>query len=137
MTGNGTPKLSVFMGREAKLNKAIFQVLAIEGTLTIYEISKKVRTQKSLRYIKYSVINRRVRSLTAKRYIETAKARKTQAGLQAQLYQLSLRAYLAIILSRTDLDKFIEEANEKTIINTLTSIALPLIRNNAITQNIE
>ena len=120
------PRLSVFTGREAKLNKAIFQVLAIEGALTIYEISKKVRIHKSLRDTKYSVINRRARYLTNKGYIETIKARRTQAGFQAQLYQLTLRAYLAITLSKIDLDKFIEEASEKNIINALTSIT-PLL----------
>jgi DNA-binding Lrp family transcriptional regulator len=118
------PRLSVFTGRETKLNKAIFQVLATEGALTIYEISKKVRTYRSLRYIKYSVINRRVRNLTDKGYIKTISARRTQAGLQAQLYQLTLRAYLAITLSKTDLDRFIEEANEKNIINALISLTL-------------
>jgi DNA-binding Lrp family transcriptional regulator len=116
------PRLSVFTGREAKLNKDIFQVLAIEGALTIYEISKKVRTHKSLRYIKYSVINRRVRNLTDKGYIETINARRTQAGFQAQLYQLTLRAYLVITLSKIDLDRFIEESSEKDIINALTSL---------------
>jgi DNA-binding PadR family transcriptional regulator len=120
------PRLSVFTGRETKLNKAIFQVLATEGALTIYEISKKVRTQISLRYNKYSVINRRVRSLTDKGYIETISAKRTQAGFQAQLYQLTLRAYLAITLSKIDLDRFIEEASEKNIINALTSIT-PLL----------
>ncbi len=120
------PRLSVFTGREAKLNKAIFQVLATEGALTIYEISKKVRTHRSLRYNKYSVINRRVRSLTDKGYIETISAKRTQTGFQAQLYQLTLRAYLAITLSKIDLDRFIEEASEKNIINALTSIT-PLL----------
>ena len=120
------PRLSVFTGRETKLNKAIFQVLATEGALTIYEISKKVRTQISLRYNKYSVINRRVRSLSDKGYIEAISARTTQAGFQAQLYQLTLRAYLAITLSKIDLDRFIEEASEKNIINALTSIT-PLL----------
>jgi DNA-binding Lrp family transcriptional regulator len=120
------PRLSVFTGRETKLNKAIFQVLAIKGALTIYEINKNVRTHRSLRYIKYSVINRRVRNLTEKGYIETINARRTQSGFQAQLYQLTLRAYLAITLSKIDLDRFIEEASEKNIINALTSIT-PLL----------
>jgi hypothetical protein len=31
MTKNGKPRLSVFKGREAKLNKVIFWILAQEG----------------------------------------------------------------------------------------------------------
>jgi len=116
------PRLSVFKGREAKLNEAIFQVLTTEGTLSIYEICKKVRAYRLFRTTKYSVINRRVRDLTAKGYIETAKARRTQAGFQAKLYQLTLRAYLAITLRKTDLDRFIEEASENNVINALASL---------------
>ncbi len=126
MTKDEKPKLSVFKGREAKLNRAIFWVLAQEGSLTVYDICRKVRTQKPLRYTRYSVVNRRVRSLAEKGYVETINDRRTRAGFQAQLYQLTLRAYLAIALSKTDLDKFIEETNEKNIINALTSLT-PLL----------
>jgi hypothetical protein len=84
--------LSVFKGREAKINKAIFWILAHESPLTIYEICKKVRTQKSLRYTRYSVVNRRVRSLEELSYIEKAGPKKTRAGFEAQLYQITFRA---------------------------------------------
>ena len=119
MTGNGKPRLSVFKGREAKLNKAIFWVLAQEGPLTIYDICKKVRTQRALRYTKYSVINRRVRSLVEKGYIERIGARRSQAGFESQLYRLASRAYLATILNEVNFDKFIEKANEEDIISAL------------------
>jgi len=121
MAGNGKPRLSVFKGREATLNKAIFWVLAQEGSLTIYDICKKVRTQKALKYTKYSVINRRVRSLVEKGYIEKVGARKTQAGFESQLYRLAPRAYLATILDAIDLDKFIEKANEEDTISALAA----------------
>ena len=122
MTRNGKPRLSVFKGREAKLNIAIFLALAEEEPLTIYDICRKVRTQRTFKYTKYEERNRRVRNLTEKGYIETTNDRRTQAGFQAQLYQLTLRAYLAILLSKTDLDKFIEEANIGNVINALISL---------------
>jgi predicted transcriptional regulator len=121
MIENGNPRLSIFKGREARLNKAIFWVLAEEGPLTIYDVCKKVRIRRALRYTKYSVINRRVRSLVEKGYIERIGARKTQAGFESQLYRLAPRAYLAIILNEVDLDKFIEKANEEDIISALAA----------------
>ena len=44
-------RLQVFKGREARLNKAVLQILAIKGPQTIYDIHKEVKTQKRLRYI--------------------------------------------------------------------------------------
>jgi hypothetical protein len=38
-----TLKLQVFKGREAKLNKAIFTILAHKGPLTIYDTHKEVK----------------------------------------------------------------------------------------------
>jgi predicted transcriptional regulator len=121
MIRNGKQRLSVFKGREAILNKIIFLVLTQEGSLTIYDIFRKVRTRRALRYTKYSVLNRRVRSLVEKGYIEKVGARKTQAGFESQLYQLAPRAYLATILYETNLDKFIEKANEEDITNALAA----------------
>jgi DNA-binding Lrp family transcriptional regulator len=96
-------------------------VLAQEGPLTIYDICRKVRTQRALKYIRYSVTNRRVRSLVEKGYIERIGARRSQAGFESQLYRLALRAYLATILNEINLDKFIEKANEEDIISALAA----------------
>jgi len=63
-------RLSVFKGREDKLNKTIFQILALKGPVTIYEISKEVKAQKSLKHTKYTNVNRRVRMLEEQGYIE-------------------------------------------------------------------
>jgi len=124
MTGNGKPRLSVFKDREAKLNKAIFWILAQEGPLTIYDVCKKVRAQKALRYTKYSVINRRVRNLEQAGYVEKAGERKTRAGFEAQFYQLSLRAYLVMMLNQIDLDKFVETVEQERILSALAAFIL-------------
>jgi DNA-binding PadR family transcriptional regulator len=124
MAGNWKPKLSVFKGREAKLNRAIFWVLAQDGPLTAYDICKKIRIQKLLRYVRYSVVNRRVRSLEEAGYIEKTGPKKTRAGFEAQLYQNTYRTYLAIIISQTDFNEFIEKAEENKIISALSSLTI-------------
>jgi DNA-binding Lrp family transcriptional regulator len=121
MARNGKLKLSVFKGREAKLNRAIFWVLAQDGPLTIYDVCKKVRIQRPLRYVRYSVVNRRVRSLEEVGYIEKTGPKKTLAGFEAQLYQITFRAYLAITVNQTNFNEFIEKAEEDRIISALSS----------------
>jgi len=49
----------VFRGRAAETNKKILKILALNGPMTIYDLHKKFFKKRD-----YSVINRRVRSLT-------------------------------------------------------------------------
>lgn len=115
-------KLSVFKGREARLNKAIFHVLALKGPLTIYEISKLVKAQKGMKHTKYTNVNRRMRILEEYGYIKKVGIRKTQAGFQASLYQLTSRAYLAIVLNRVNMDNLIQKASEESILAILATL---------------
>jgi hypothetical protein len=117
-------KLSVFKGREAKLNHAIFQVLASEGPLAIYEIYKQVKTKGGLGHTKYTNVNRRVRALEESCFLDKAGIRNTQAGAQAVLYQLTTRAFVAIFLNNVNPDTFIKQADEDTLALELAVLTL-------------
>lgn len=108
-----TGRISVFKGREAKLNCAIFQILAVESPLTIYDVCKKIKTKKDLRHTKYTNVNRRIKELKKSGYLQTNGIRKTKAGFQTILYQMTTRAYLAVALNVLDLDNFIQTVNEE------------------------
>jgi len=117
-------RISVFKGREAKLNRAIFQVLALKSPLTIYDIHKEVKARRGLKHTKYTNVLRRIRALEKEGYLEKAGTReiKTQPGSQTILYQLTPRAYLAILLNKINLDNFILGADEQSIIAMLVAI---------------
>jgi DNA-binding PadR family transcriptional regulator len=115
-------RISVFKGRDARLNKAIFWILAKQGSLTIYDLWRKLRTQRDFAYIPYNTVNRRVRALEEKGYIEKSGERKTKTGFSVKLYQLSARAYLALLLDRINLDDFIEKAPHDSIIAAISAI---------------
>jgi len=117
-------RLSVFKGREARLNHTIFQTLTQRGPLTIYEIHKKIKTQRGLRHTKYTNVSRRVKALEDSGYIDKAGTRNTQAGAQAILYQLTSRAQVALFLNQISPDIFIKEANEETLIAQLAALTL-------------
>jgi len=105
-------RVSVFKGRDARLNKAIFWIVAQQSPLTIYDVWRRLRTQRDFAYIPYNTVNRRVRALEEHGYIEKSGERKTKTGFAAKLYQLTPRAYLAMLLKRIDLDEFIEKATD-------------------------
>jgi DNA-binding PadR family transcriptional regulator len=114
-------RIAVFKGRDARLNKAIFWILAQQGPLTIYDIWRKLRTQRDFAYIPYNTVNRRVRALEEQDYIEKSGEKKTKTGFAAKLYQLTARAYLAVLLNRTNLDDFIEKASNDRIFCALVA----------------
>ena len=117
-------RISVFKGREAKLNRAIFQVLALKSPLITYDIHKEVKTQKGLKRTKYTNVLRRVRALEESDYLEKIGTRKikTQPGSQAILYQLTPRAYLAILLNKINLDHFVKTTDNDTAIVTVAAL---------------
>ena len=51
-----------------------------------------------------------------------AEREKTKTGFTAVLYKLSLRAYLAILMDKIDLDNFIEKASESSILSVIETI---------------
>jgi hypothetical protein len=120
--GADAARLSVFKGREARLNKAIFHILALKGPLIIYDIHKEVKAQKGLKYTKSSNVLRRIRALEESGYLEKAGTRKTLPGSERVLYKLSSKTYLALLLNKINLDSFIQTAKEESIIATLAAL---------------
>ena len=117
-------KLSVFKGREAKLNRAILQALIQKSPQIIYDVTKVIRKQKGFRRTKYTNVNRRVKALEQQGYLEKAGSRNTQAGSQGILYQLTTRAHVALFLNQVNPDTFIKEADEDALMAELAALTL-------------
>jgi DNA-binding Lrp family transcriptional regulator len=129
---SGSARLSVFKGREARLNRAIFQILALKGPLTIYDIHKEVKAQRGLKHTKYTNVLRRIRALEESGYLEKAGTRKTLPGYERMLYKLTSKTYLALLLNKINLDSFIQTADEDTI----TAMLAAIIQNKDLTPSI-
>jgi DNA-binding Lrp family transcriptional regulator len=116
-------RISVFKGREARLNFAVFQVLALKGPQTIYDIHKEVKAQRGLRQTRYASVNKRVRVLEESGYIKKIGIKKTKAGFEASIYELNVKGYLAIFLNQINLDDFlkrVDDAAASTILGAIT-----------------
>jgi hypothetical protein len=81
-----------------------------------------MRTQRDFAYIPYNTVNRRVRALEEQGSVEKIGERKTKTGFVAMLYQLTARAYLAILIDKIDLDIFIEKAPDVSILSAIAAI---------------
>jgi len=114
-----TGRLSVFKGKEAKLNRAVFHVLALKSPQATWDIFRQLQKRKDLAHVKYSVLIRRVQALQELDYLMKVGERKTKPGSETALYQLTPRAELAVALDQINLDKFIREAEYYRIISAL------------------
>jgi DNA-binding MarR family transcriptional regulator len=121
--GMGT-ELSVFKGKEAKLNRVIFRILAEKSCQAKYDITKAIRHQRGLKHTKYTNVSRRIKALEEQRYIARSGFRTTQSGSETILYELTTRAYVALMLSRISLDKLVREADEETLAVELAAAML-------------
>ena len=108
-------QLSVFKGREAKLNHAILIIIIKISPQTIYDIAKTVRQRKGFTNTKYTNVNRRVKALEKQGFLEKAGYRHALQGTQVTLFQPTTRAYVALFLNQLDLDIFVKEADESTL----------------------
>jgi len=89
-----------------------------------YTLAKKdaqVSGYDSEQTLPYNTANRRVRALEEHGYIEKSGERKTKTGFAAKLYQLTARAYLAMLLKRIDIDEFIEKATDSKMLTALAT----------------
>ena len=112
-------RLQIFKGRKAKLNYAIFHILALKNPQATWDIFKQFKKQKDMAHLKYSVLIRRVKALQESDYLMEVGERKTRPGSETALYQLTPRAELAVALDQINLDKFITEADYHRIITAL------------------
>jgi hypothetical protein len=110
--------LSVFKGREARLNRAIFRRFSLQGAQTAYEHHRNVRSIKILRGTHYANVNKRVRALEQLGYVKKIGVRKTKAGFESAVFELTSRAYLAILMDSIDFDDLLERMSEDST-NTL------------------
>ena len=116
--------ISVFKGRKAKLNYLIFQTLALKGPQTIYDLHKILKSKRKQRQIRYSSLNKRVRSLEESDYTKKIGAKKTKAGFESVIYDLTAKAYLAILLNSININELINQTDETTATQILTNIIL-------------
>jgi DNA-binding Lrp family transcriptional regulator len=122
--GRENGRISVFKGRKAKLNHLIFQILALKGPQTIYDLHKIVKTKRKQRQLRYSSLNKRVRSLEEDGYVKKVGVKKTKAGFEATIYDLTAKAYLATLLNTINLNILIKQADETTATQILGGILL-------------
>ena len=112
-------RLSVFRGKEAKLNHAILCFLKQKSLQTAWEIFVQFKKQKEMADLTYTTILRRMAALQSQDYIMNVGEKDTMPGTETALYQLSPRAELAITLSEINLDKFVKKAGYESILGAL------------------
>lgn len=112
-------KLAVFKDKEARLNRAIFQILSEKGALIKYDVHKLVTNQRDFKRTRYGSIKKRIRILEETGYLKRAGVRKTQMGSEGILYEITFKAYAAMKLDVTNFETLFDQIDEDSAIELL------------------
>jgi hypothetical protein len=102
-------ELSVFMGVEAKLNFAIFLILAVSDyPLKNTELLRLLSKQKEVSGTYYASLTKRLRCLVNEEYLK-----ENKVGSEAATYQLTNKALLAMFWDSNNMQEILDKASEK------------------------
>ena len=120
---NELTHLSVFKGRETKLNRAILQKLTTSDPLTIWDLKKAIDQTRGLKKTRYHNVNTRVKALENEGYLRKNGERNTKAGSKTYLYEATPKATVALLVDSLCLDDLINQLDEITAITIASLIA--------------
>jgi len=102
-------RLDVFKGQERRLNLAIFLVLSLSGPLPALQIYKQIIAQKKLSGTHQGSLYKRLDDLAKEGYLRIL---PPQLGSKAKTYELTNKAYLAVVLEDVSQQELVDKANE-------------------------
>lgn len=109
-------RLSLFKGREARLNRVIFMILDAKKLVTSYDMFLETRRIKGFRHTKYSSVDRRMKALQQQHWISRKGTRRTKPGSDSPFYELSSRGQTAIEIDKVNLNDFLKNAKEELLL---------------------
>jgi len=77
---------------------------------------------RGLRYTHYGNVNKRVRDLQSKDYVNEARVKNTKAGFEATEYELTAKAHLAIVLDSIILEELLNRIDEDAALRILAAL---------------
>ena len=93
-------KISIFTGRGAKKNHAIFEILIANGPLSIREIQKLLNKYYGIEITYYASLNKRIHALERDGYVaQIRQVDPSPRGSKAALYEACEKFYLARLLN--------------------------------------
>ena len=113
----------MFKGREARLNRVIFRILASRKLLTSYDMYLEIRRIKGFRHTKYPSVDRRMKALRNEHWTEEKGTRKTKPGFDSPLYELSVRGQTALKLTELDMNDLVRTAEEKLLLELMALLS--------------
>jgi predicted transcriptional regulator len=114
-------KLTVFKGREAKLNRTIFLILGKKEPQTTRALFKAVTQIRSLKNTSYSTVNKRVRNLEELGFLKKVIVKQRLGGI-TNFYELRPKAYLSKFFDSASIEDLIKQTNDKTALIVLGTL---------------
>ncbi|MGD6806828.1 MAG: hypothetical protein ACQCN4_07695 [Candidatus Bathyarchaeia archaeon] len=106
-------KISIFEGRSADKNLAIFRILVAVGPLSIGDIQRRLNKISGLEVTYYASLNKRIHALVRDGYLgEVKPADSGQAGFKVTLFEVLPKFYLAYYLNGKSREEILSRLNQ-------------------------
>jgi hypothetical protein len=122
-------ELSVFKGREAKLNRAIFETLALHGPQTKSTLQKRVSKHKNLRGTYYASVSKRIHCLETEGYVKGTERESANAESKASAYELRPKAYLAMLFDSFTVEDLLDQVTDESASILLLALLNAMLTN--------
>lgn len=113
-------ELDVLVGKAARTNLAIFEILAIESPQTLKQLQKRITKYPRLQETYYASLTKRLHNLQETGYIKQAQPK--QEGTKAQAYELRTKAYLAMLLNEYGIQDILDQATDQQAAHILLAL---------------
>jgi hypothetical protein len=113
-------ELDVLVGKAARTNLAIFEILAKESPQTLKQLQKRITKYPRLQETYYASLTKRLHNLMKTGYIKQAQPK--QEGTKAQTYELRTKAYLAMLLNEYSIQDILDQATDTQAAYMLLSL---------------
>jgi hypothetical protein len=110
------------LGREAKLNRVIFQILALKGAQSTNSLYKSIKKTRGFSRKHYGNVNKRIRALEELGHVKAVDVKNTEGRTKAVVYELEPKAYLALMLDSISLEDMLNRANAESAIKILAAL---------------
>ena len=104
---------SPFSGKEADVNRLIFEILRAKKQLTSYETFQILHNIKGHRHIKNQVVDRRMEKLHQQSWIILKGTKRNKLGQDSPLYELSSGGQTQLDLDKVNMNRFVLEASDE------------------------
>jgi hypothetical protein len=94
----------------------------MNGPENLYGILKQIKFFRGLKGTRHASVGKRIRILEETGFVRKAGFKKTKAGIETPIYEVTAKALIALLLDKFSLEELLNRLNESLIFQTIVTV---------------